>query len=526
MPNNTQKHRYFVPLIALALVMGVMGLFAIACSSGNSPTEPAAPVGAEGATASTGSLGGGAPIDGAHIDIEKSTNGEDADQGPGPEIVVGSQVTWEYVITNTGSVKLTHITLKDDQIGNIKCPRESLNVGESMTCKATGKAKLGDYENVGRVRAWDPDKTEVGAKDHSHYLGVKSAGKAKIRIEKSTNGEDADEAPGPEIVLGDQVTWEYVVTNTGDVPLTNISVTDNQLGEISCPSTTLEPGESMTCKANGVAELGQYRNVGRVKGTAPDKTEVGDKDDSHYLGVESGGKANIRIEKSTNGEDADSPTGPEIPVGAPVHWEYVVTNTGDVPLSGISVTDDQIGAIVCPSTTLEPGESMTCMAEGIAEEGQYKNVGRVVAKDPDGNEVADKDPSHYFGKEEETGFEGCSHGYWKNHLGSWVPTDYSPGRTVESVFVVPDSISHLGDATLLEALRFGGGPGVEGAAKNLLRQAVGALLNADHPGVAFPMSESEVIDAVNTALASENRHTILSVKDDMDSDNNLGCPLN
>ncbi|MFW6195121.1 MAG: DUF7507 domain-containing protein, partial [Chloroflexota bacterium] len=68
----------------------------------------------------------------------------------------------------------------------------------------------------------------------------------------------------------------------------------------------------------------------------------------------------IDIEKATNGEDADEPTGPEIAVGDPVNWTYVVTNTGDVALTDVSVTDDQGVAVNCPQDTLAVGESMTC----------------------------------------------------------------------------------------------------------------------------------------------------------------------
>ena len=38
----------------------------------------------------------------------------------------------------------------------------------------------------------------------------------------------------------------------------------------------------------------------------------------------------ITIEKSTNGEDADVPTCPLVPVGDPVDWLYLVTNTFQV----------------------------------------------------------------------------------------------------------------------------------------------------------------------------------------------------
>ena len=285
--------------------------------------------------------------------------------------------------------------------------------------------------------------------------------------------------------------------NIGDVPLSNIEVTDDQIGDIDCPQSSLDAGESMTCTAEGIAEEGQYRNEG-LSGRYGSQRRQGPRQGSEPLSRElKQGKPDIRLEKSTNGEDADSPTGPMIPVGDPVLWEYEVTNTGDVPLSDIQVTDDQIGDIVCPMTTLEPGESMTCTAEGIAEEGLYRNEGRVVGTGPDGTDVRDKDRSHYFGKEEETGLEGCSHGYWKNHLGSVAPDGIFTVDLVGDVFVIPDSIAEIGDDTLLDALNYGGGPGVDGAARNLLRQAVGALLNAAHPDVDFPMTENQVINTVN-----------------------------
>ncbi len=112
-------------------------------------------------------------------------------------------------------------------------------------------------------------------------------------------------------------------------------------------------------------------------------------------------EAEIRIEKATNGEDADRPPGPSIPVGDPVEWTYVVTNTGDVPLSEVTVTDDQGVDVDCPGDALEPGESMTCTGSGVAEEGQYSNVGTAEAVASEGDEVGDEDPSHYFGEEEE-----------------------------------------------------------------------------------------------------------------------------
>jgi hypothetical protein len=110
----------------------------------------------------------------------------------------------------------------------------------------------------------------------------RAAGPA-VQIEKSTNGEDANEAPGPTIVVGSPVTWRYVVTNTGTVNLTNITVLDDRNVAVTCPGTTLAVGQSMTCTGTGVATAGQYRNVGAVTATSSTGT-VTDTDASHYFG--------------------------------------------------------------------------------------------------------------------------------------------------------------------------------------------------------------------------------------------------
>ncbi len=109
--------------------------------------------------------------------------------------------------------------------------------------------------------------------------------KASIDIEKSTNGEDADVATGPHIRSGYAVTWTYNVTNNGSVTLNNIIVIDDKLGEITCPYTTLQPGESMVCTATGTARVGQYSNFGNVTAVSDNGgTVVNDIDQSHYFG--------------------------------------------------------------------------------------------------------------------------------------------------------------------------------------------------------------------------------------------------
>jgi hypothetical protein len=108
-------------------------------------------------------------------------------------------------------------------------------------------------------------------------------------------------------------------------------------------------------------------------------------------------------------------------------------------------------------------------------------------------------------------YQGCTPGYWKNHLDAWV--GYSPHQTLKEVFG-----AYAPDGTLLEGLEFGGG-GVYA----LTRHAVAALLNAAKPDVYYPYSAGDVI--AWTAMAYESGE-YEALKDKFEAANETFCPLN
>lgn len=116
-----------------------------------------------------------------------------------------------------------------------------------------------------------------------------------------------------------------------------------------------------------------------------------------------------------------------------------------------------------------------------------------------------------------SGTAGCTPGFWKNNPGRW-PAPITPGDQV------PWSGSEIGTPTFGEALDFGGGGGLAGAERSLFRAAAAAYLNAMSLG-GYAYSAGEVDAMVNGAIASENRDTILAVKDALDLENNAGCPI-
>jgi hypothetical protein len=451
------------------------------------------------------------------IGLEKLVNGYEADTKPGPYVVVGSPVLWTYVVTNTGDTALQQIKVVDDQGVAVTCPKTVLQPAESMTCMASGTAVSGQYSNLGTVTgAPEGGVPVVIASDPANYFGYKPA----IAIVKKVNGQDANTPPGVKVLKGSAVSWTYQVTNTGDTQLSTVGVIDDQGIDVSCPKTVLAAGESMTCTATGKAVTGQYCNVGTASGTPSGGTAVTASDPACYFGI----WPEIKIKKLTNGEDADTAPGPNVIVGNTVLWTYVVTNTGDVQLTAVKVTDDKGVTVSCPKTVLQPSETMTCTASGKAVAGQYSNIGTAVGTPADAANVTASDPSHYFGQA--AGTQGCSHGYWKNHTDSWPPTGYSPSQKVSTVFSQAAIYPALGNSTLLQALDFLGGSDLQGAAEILLKQAVAAVLNAAHPGLAYPRTVGQVVADVNNALASGNRDTMLVLAAALDADNNLGCPLN
>lgn len=486
-----------------------------ACQYSNTATAQGKPAQGEAVTARDDSFYYGQPS--AAITIDKRINGEDAPEAPGPSINAGATIQWSFAVTNKGDVTLTEVTVTDDRSGAVTCPKSTLAPGESMTCTASGTALAGPQRNVAGVSGKPPCGNAATASDASHYRGVTPG----IRIEKLINGEDADDsAHAVQLMVGDAVLWSFVVTNVGDVALSDVSVTDSVIRNVSCPKTTLDPGESMTCTASGIAEQGLDCDTGTATGTSPQSTTVTSSDSACYQG----NTALITIEKRTNGADADTPPGPEIPVGGTVNWTYVVTNTGEVALTGVSVTDDRGVTVTCPKTTLAAGESMTCTASGTAVAGQYSNIGTASGTPPAGGAVTASDPSHYNGIA--VADQGCTPGYWKNHTDSWPPTGYSPTQTVSSAFAQSALYPTLGAASLLDSLGFAGGAGAEGAAEILLRAATAALLNAAHGGVSYPRTAASVIADVNAALATQNRDAMLALAAALDADNNRGCPLN
>jgi hypothetical protein len=367
----------------------------------------------------------------AAIHIEKHTNGLDADDEPGPIVPVGGTVTFTYTVTNTGNVPLPNVVVVDDAgtpdditddfspsfVGGDENENGVLDPGEVWTYSATHIVTAGQYVNLGTVTAGDESTGTATASDLSHHFGAAAA----IHIEKHTNGLDADDEPGPIVPVGGTVTFTYTVTNTGNVPLPNVVVSDDAgtpdditddfspsfVGGDENENGVLDPGEAWTYSATHIVTAGQYVNLGTVTAGDENTGTATASDLSHHFGA----AAAIHIEKHTNGLDADDEPGPIVPVGGTVTFTYTVTNTGNVPLPNVVVSDDAgtpdditddfspsfVGGDENENGVLDPGEVWTYSATHIVTAGQYVNLGTVTAGDESTGTATASDLSHHFG---------------------------------------------------------------------------------------------------------------------------------
>lgn len=195
---------------------------------------------------------------------------------------------------------------------------------------------------------------------------------------------------------------------------------------------------------------------------------------------------------------------------------YVVTvkNNGAGLATGVTVTDVLYGAVnvtganpnSCNGTTGTIECTLPDLLAGLSDTLTLSvNVpalaaGTVVTNSAsvDGNEV-DPTPGNNAGAQcavattiVERGGDGCTPGYWRNHLDQWAFTPYSPGDSWEATFGVTLGGSLVG-ITLGEGINLGGG-----GVRKVIRHGTAGLLSAAHPSVDYPFTVAEVIAMVQS----------------------------
>ena len=153
-------------------------------------------------------------------------------------------VTYEYTITNIGPVPLDISSLVDDVLGTIDLPAGlRLEPGESTTVTAvdTIDADAGSVTNTGLVTGIADDGTEVTDTDVETVFVTEVLAvilEPGISVDKSVVSGTTTDTEGNEVVAlteGETATigYEFLVTNTGDDVLVDLTLVDDKIGDLS-----------------------------------------------------------------------------------------------------------------------------------------------------------------------------------------------------------------------------------------------------------------------------------------------------
>jgi len=141
-------------------------------------------------------------------------------------------------------------------------PANNFIPGEVLTCTATYVVTQADVDNNSIVNNASVAGTPPGGGSTGDSDGETVPGEQRPTIEL-----DKSATPMPsDLVLNDLITYTFVATNTGNVTLQSVAITDtmNGLSTLACdqpmPANNFSPNEVLTCTATYVVTQADIDN--------------------------------------------------------------------------------------------------------------------------------------------------------------------------------------------------------------------------------------------------------------------------
>jgi uncharacterized repeat protein (TIGR01451 family) len=312
------------------------------------------------------------------IDVEKSC----------PDSVdAGAAIEYTITVENTGDEALVDVSVDDTLLGDITGDFvPALSLGLAVGATATATVTHTPAPGVGSVT------NTVTATGTGAVSDTDDSDTASCETQITPPGPAIQIVKGgaPELVhRGDTITYQFEVTNIGDVALFDVDLTDAR-----CDAGTIDPGADVDGSL-GVDEVWHFTcthlvtqddpdpipNTATVRGDTVEGEggdEVTDQDTFQVDIIHPG----ITIVKTVSDDT--------VPEGTVVTYTYLVTNTGDTTLFGISVNDDVIGPIGTIAS-LAAGASATLTGTFIVGDSPTINIGTASGDDILGRTVTAED---------------------------------------------------------------------------------------------------------------------------------------
>ncbi|MBK8698884.1 MAG: DUF11 domain-containing protein [Saprospiraceae bacterium] len=326
--------------------------------------------------------------------------------GPNPVIASGQQIDYLIQVTNTGNVSLNNAmisdVLPDGSVGALLGPIESsstngvIDIGETWTYTISYMVSQSDIDfGTDLVNTVSVTTNEVPGPTSDDAITPILQNPSIIILK---TGAIVDNIPIGHSA-GDEITYQFSVTNTGNVTLTNVIVNDLLVSVTGSPIDTLLPGETnnTTFTASYLItqtdiDNGSFINQAFVTGTPPIGPDVtdDDTDDQNFIQSPS-------IELVKTGVFSDLPPTGYNP-GDQINYTFWISNTGNVSLSNINLIDLSVTILGGPLGGLIPGEvdsttfsAVYTITQQDIDNGSFTNTAQVSGTAPDNTVVVDED---------------------------------------------------------------------------------------------------------------------------------------
>ena len=226
----------------------------------------------------------------------------------------------------------------------------ALDPGDQLTCNATktmtqGDVNAGSVTNTATAEGTPPTGPPVGDSDDETVTAPQGPALelAKTALPKT-------------YAAGDVVTYTFTATNTGNVTLTDTRITDTGLPGVTvdpanctpAAPASLDPEDDLTCTATKTmtqadVNAGSVLNTASATGTPPTGPAVTDTDDETVTSTRTPG---IELAKTASAAT--------FAAGDTVTYTFTATNTGNVTLTEVSVTDTGLPGVTVDSGTCTP----------------------------------------------------------------------------------------------------------------------------------------------------------------------------
>jgi uncharacterized repeat protein (TIGR01451 family) len=193
-----------------------------------------------------------------HISISKSPDQQ--------TVLIGQTATFTIVVTNDGDSVLTNVIVTDALAPGCARTKADIPALASMDPKATVTYSCtlanvtSSFTNVAVATGTPPVGPDVTAQDTAAVTAVAPATHPAIAIVKNPKSQT--------VTSGGTATFTITVTNTGDVALTNVTVSDALSPNCNRTIGTLNPGQSTSYTCTRANVTASFTNVAVATGHA------------------------------------------------------------------------------------------------------------------------------------------------------------------------------------------------------------------------------------------------------------------